>query len=312
MESATSGESPLIEVVTFGENLGTLTVEGDILNRRGTVRLRSNFGDLDVRGDVSALDIDLYAGRDFIFGYIPGVRNAGADPQATYGNEFAFREWLYRTRTEEGQSITNIGGAFTGFGIGTVKMRPSNSSIVAGRNVYITADMSNINGLIQAGRGSYNVTLNADLDAEIASIRNTKTTGLTTLYNPAEPFVPGVTYRSPHISGDTFVKFNHETQKVEISPMIVQGGNINIVGKVISTGTGILRALDGFGSVVVNSDILTDVVIKRVDLGTSDIVGAGLEGTVRITDTSKLRTGNISDPEPFLTTEFRLICNQLQ
>ena len=312
MESATSGESPLIEVVTFGENLGTLTVEGDILNRRGTVRLRSNFGDLDVRGDVSALDIDLYAGRDFIFGYIPGVRNAGADPQATYGNEFAFREWLYRTRTEEGQSITNIGGAISPFGIGTVKMRPSNSSIVAGRNVYITADMININGLIQAGRGSYNVTLNADLDAEIASIRNTKTTGLTTLYNPAEPFVPGVTYRSPHISGDTFVKFNHETQKVEISPMIVQGGNINIVGKVISTGTGILRALDGFGSVVVNSDILTDVVIKRVDLGTSDIVGAGLEGTVRITDTSKLRTGNISDPEPFLTTEFRRIGNQLQ
>ncbi|WP_224823227.1 leukotoxin LktA family filamentous adhesin [Cognatishimia sp. MH4019] len=312
MESAASSDSPLIEVVTFGENLGTLTVEGDLLNRRGTIRLRSNFGDLDVRGDVSGLDVDLYAGRDFIFGYIPGVRNSGGDPLATYGNQFAFREWLYRNTTELGGSIRNIGGGFGPFGVATVKQQPSTSSIVAGRNVYITADMININGLIQAGRGSYNVKLAAALDTEIAGIRNTKTTGLTTLYNPAEPFVPGVTYRSPHISGDTFVKFNHETQKVEISPMIVQGGNINIVGKVISTGSGILRALDGFGSVIVDSDILTDVVIKRVDLGTSDIVGAGLEGTVRITDTSKLRNGNINDPEPFLTTEYRRIGTQLQ
>lgn len=53
-------------------------------------------------------------------------------------------------------------------------MRPTGSRIRAGKNVYISADVLNINGLIQAGRGSYTVNIGAGVDAELDALRLTK------------------------------------------------------------------------------------------------------------------------------------------
>ncbi|SIN90038.1 leukotoxin LktA family filamentous adhesin [Vannielia litorea] len=320
MISGDQAGEPLIEVVTYGS--GSIIVGGNIYNPDGIARINSNFGDLDVRGDISARTVQLSAGRDFIQGFTLGFSEVDGDPREIYEGYFESVEDLTRyaifagydiTADEGGEFSVDIGGA--AFPLGTLpdfELAPRRGQIRAGRNVYITADKLNINGLIQAGTGSYTVDIGAGLDADIAAMG--PLTGTVLLYDPAEP-VNDLVVRNPNITSNVKVEYDpfgtdadgNVTGRIVISPMVVQGGIVELTGEIFSTGGGEIRSLDGFGNVTVTSASAIPIELGRVDLGELGDLGQGLEGVVRITDTSRTTTGG-----DFLITEFRRIGTQFR
>lgn len=327
MISGENSDEPRIEVVTslpqgsVGGGGGTIIVARDVSNFRGTVQMVSNYGDMDVRADISAATIKLdVPNGDFILGYTPGITSVGGEPGAQYASLFSqaenrFRVWL----TDYGWSVSGIGGQTAyvlGFlPVGTVpafEMRPTESRIRAGKNVYISADVLNINGLIQAGRGSYTVNIGAGVDAELDALRLTKGSGVALIYDPAEP-VTNAVIRSPNITSDVRVYYNATTDQIEVEPMIVQGGRVELVGQIISTGSGRVQSLDGFGQVNLTSASNRTIVLDRIDAGASEMLNGvpqGVEGVVRITDTSKY-IGSGASRRP-LITEYRRIGSTLK
>jgi filamentous hemagglutinin family protein len=307
ISGVSSGESK-IEVVTFGE--GSIIVGGAISNVAGLAFFNSNEGDLDVRDDITARTIDLRAGRDFLQGFTLGIRHVDGDPAEIYDSFF-----------DKVEDTVRIGLAETGRISGSLARRlpefelaPRRGRIQAGRNVYISADQLNVNGLIQAGRGSFDVQIDAGIDAFLDTLAGT--TKLEMLYDPSEPFIVTATgtniVRNPNITSDVFVRFDptaldddgNATGAIVVNPMIVQGGVVEIVGKVFSTGGGEIRSLDGFGSINVVNDSTRPVRLARMDTGAN--TPEGVEGRVRITDTSRTVGGD------FLITEYRRIGSELR
>ncbi len=308
ISGVSSGETK-IEVVTFGE--GSIIVGGAISNVAGLAFFNSNEGDLDIRDDITARTIDLRAGRDFLQGFTLGIRHVDGDPSKIYESFF-----------DKVEDTVRIGLADTGRISGSLarkipkfELAPRRGRIQAGRNVYISADQLNVNGLIQAGRGSFDVQIDAGIDAVLDALAGTTTQ--TVLYDPSEPFIVtggGATniVRDPNITSDVFIRFDptalddtgNATGAIVVNPMVVQGGVVEIVGKVFSTGGGEIRSLDGFGSINVVNDSTRPVRLARMDTGAN--TPEGVEGRVRITDTSRTVRGN------FLITEYRRIGSELQ
>ena len=313
------GDPPAIEIATFVPagvaSGGTVTVDGNISNVRGAVSIVSNYGDLDVRGDVSGLTIDLRVPRgDFILGFKPGVRNLPDVPEVQYRTYF---EDVQETVQFRVLSLADGGSVALAPGqrvipfpfsprVPSFTLRPAVGQVRAGKNVYITADFLNINGLIQAGTGAYTVDIREGIETQLAGLRASATEERVLLYDPATPVTPLVV-RSPHITSDVRVFYNTVNDQIEIEPMVVQGGNVEIVGNIISTGGGRIQSLDGFGAVEVTSEATTPILINRIDLGPFELIDGlpeGLKGTVRITDTGRQIGGTDEDPI-FRITEFR-------
>ncbi|QPZ92089.1 leukotoxin LktA family filamentous adhesin [Thioclava electrotropha] len=317
-----AGESK-IELVTYGN--GSITLNGAITNLDGSVLVNSNFGDLDVRADISAKTINLSAGGNFTQGYTPGLRNEGGEPRSIYAGYFnkvdnVVRDYLaggFDVSGYDGGSMTASYGSSISLPTPSVPdftIEPRQSSIKAGANVYITADQLNINGLIQAGVGSYDVTIDDGLLSDLSSF---STTQPTVLFNPSEPVNNNIV-RKPYVSAnDVWVKYDPtatnaegvQTGAITISPMIVKGGTVEITGQILSTGAGRIESLDGFGNINVTNKTSLPVVFDRVDTGEAGANGQGLEGLVRITDTDPLKKTAAGNN---LITEYRRIGQTLK
>jgi len=308
MISGVSSGEPKIEVVTFGE--GSIIVGGAISNVGGLAFFNSNEGDLDVRDDITARTIDLRAGRDFLQGFTLGIRHVDGNPEAIYDGFFDKVEDTVRTELADTGSIN----AAVAAGLPKFELAPRRGRIQAGRNVYISADQLNVNGLIQAGRGSFEVEIDAGIDTFLDTLAGT--TRLEMLYDPSEPFIVTASgsniVRNPNITSDVFVRFDpnaldddgNATGAIVVNPMIVQGGVVEIVGKVFSTGGGEIRSLDGFGTIDVVNNSSRPVRLGRMDTGAN--TPEGVEGRVRITDTSRTIGGD------FLITEYTRIGSELR
>jgi len=328
MISGVGGGDPLIEVATYGG--GSLIVGGDIFNADGIARFAANgpTADLDVRGDISAKTIDLTAGRDFVQGFTWGFTEIEGEPGEIYEGYFDGIQAKARAAILNGFTMSSYDSEDLTVDIGPVSFNygtipeftiaPRQGRIRGGRNVYITADKLNINGLIQAGTGSYYVNIQAGLDTYLAGLVADGSSGTVLLHDPSEPVNENVV-RNPYITSDVRVtfdplatdEFGNRTGQIILDPMIVQGGVVELTGEILSTGGGEIKSLDGFGNINVNSASTRPIVLGRVDLGALGELGEGVEGVVRITDTGRRVLARNSATNglsvEFLTTEFRRI-----
>ncbi len=310
-----------IELVTYGN--GSINLNGAITNLDGSVLVNSNFGDLDVRADISAKTINLSAGGNFTQGYTPGLRNEGGDPRSIYASYFDQVDNVTRAYLAAGFDVTGYDGdtmtasnswiTLSTPSVPEFELEPRQSSIKAGANVYITADQLNINGLIQAGVGSYDVIIG---DGLLTDLSNFSTTLSTVLFNPSEPVNDNIVRKSYVTANDVWVEYDPtatnadgvQTGAITISPMVVKGGTVEITGQILSTGAGQIESLDGFGSINVTNNTSIPVVFDRIDTGEAGANGQGLEGLVRITDTDPLKAVG-GNP---LITEYRRIGQTLE
>jgi len=174
----------------------------------------------------------------------------------------------------------------------TIVHQPSRSNIIAANNVFISAQYLNVNGTIQSGMPERSVTISLSETARIDAAKtayNYWRSGDRTLRALAQSIVKsnGLTtgdfkkFELPADSGDNIkVFFNAELNRLELEPVTGRGGYMELFGKVVSTGSGKLNVLDGYGNITITNETGYDLVTNLLDSG------RGVEGKIKITDTS--------------------------
>ncbi|MCP4966198.1 MAG: hypothetical protein GY926_13315, partial [bacterium] len=264
---ATNSNPPLIEVLSTNvgaDPLAGIFLDENISNRRGLVSVYSE-GDLSVSKQIDAKAVELKAGRDVMLGFIYGFRHLGGDPTTHY--PFT----VHATQSESTLKYDH--------GVGYApESSPTENGILAGNNVFISAERLNINNTIQSGRPYRALTIT---DAMMANRNNAPIDAANNDWRTLN-FVPGTENSLP----EDFVRawWNQQDQRIVLEPMRVEGGKIVLFGDIFSTGNGLLKALDGFGRISVDNQTSYAMELRRTDTGQG---AEGIEGRIQITDTAK-------------------------
>ena len=169
------------------------------------------------------------------------------------------------------------------------------NAMVAGGNIYIDAVNINIGGLIQSGYGNYSTTLNTTDKAKVDALDKEWQS------NPKELLDSEVMGNDKYLINGGGETYNSDTQvydyevKVYYNPSTGQlltesvrpdGGNIQISGKVSSTGNGRIIAMDG------TSDVSIDTTAVNKDVKVNSITVNDITGLISIADKN---TGNTTE-----------------
>ena len=290
--------------------VGNIDILGQLANYAGDVIVNAELGSINQGAPITAENVTMKAPNGSInVDPIPGFDNKGGAPTVTYqglisGSE-NYSDYLYDTFVVGfGRNVSRFDRSAT-IPVANFYTLPPDGFISAGRDLTLLAEYTNINTLIRSGTGAYVVNIGAGIDTVVANLRTQGGTGRVRLDSLQSEFRAGVV-RSEYISANTNARvfYNYETDQIEIEDMRVRGGGIYITSNVISTGSGVLEAVDGYGALTLKSDALTDVVLHSIDLGGS-VNGTALAGLVRITDLSKLSNLVVDGRRQFLTTDYR-------
>lgn len=263
--------APLIELrntASGGTPRPEVQVDGSLLNARGTVRVAST-GTVTVAGDVSASTVDIATQGDFIKTFSLGFSHTAGDPALVVDPLAASRETAAKVGTPTATDpvmamlfpvVTN------GTTVNTVA-KPA-GSVVAGNNVFISAEKLNLNGLVQSGI--------ADVDVRISD----RTVSDAKAANGAWVAVDNVVSPGLDAALRPRVRWNAAAGELELGDIRVEGGKMQLFGNIFSTGGGQLKVLDGHGRIQLRNDTSTAVRLNQLD------TGSGAAGQLRITDTS--------------------------
>jgi len=318
LETAETSPAPLIEVVNtydpdnFPPDEQALVpsemwIGGDISNLGGKVTLDS-IGSIVTSANIEASTIEIRTEGDFIKGFTFGFTHTGATIAPDGSDpDFSGEGWLNEVALDsEGMPIKFFVPGTGWVGAGAIPTRGTIDrtiatlgeiessydldeleSIIAGNNVFISAEKLNINGLIQSGIPLRTITITQDMidNADLAQRRQQ--------YQLAElfglnPNPLSTVFEAQTGSEQITVRYNAETDRLELNPKAIRGGYMELFGDIFSTGNGELKVLDGYGRINIVNQTSEAIDIRRAD------AGSGAEGLLRITDTSKrLYQGNV-------------------
>lgn len=264
-----------------------IEVVGDVSNLLGSVVMESERGSVLVQPadpanpltapNIRANTINIKAGRDFVFSSPSAFYHTAGNPRDLWGG----------TRTPSGNSggLANNyedGGAFSG---SSSEVRTGNAqSTIAGNNIFISARYLNINGLLQSGLPDRTVTI-ADTarvnlgigpyksDTTLAEAKTNYDALVAAGMKPTDP-----RFRIRNTTGNIVAFFNAELNRIELEPVKVEGGKLELLGEILNTGGGRIAAMDGYGRFSIDNRTGYDIVLNGLDTGND------IEGRVRITD----------------------------
>ena len=162
--------------------------------------------------------------------------------------------------------------------------------ILAGGNVYISGLNVNIAGLVQSGYGDYGTTLSADAQKKVEAIDSKWQANRTPL---SDADVLGNSEYLVNEGGEVWnettkvwdyevkVYYNPSTGQLLTESVRPDGGQIQINGKISSTGNGRIVAADG------TADIHIDTTAVNKDVKVNSITGSDISGLITITDKNK-------------------------
>ena len=295
--SADVAAETLISVSNFYSNptglSGDLYVTGSIENLRGTVSLFTADGDIMVLGgEIDAANVDIHSGGDFVLTSGDGLVTLGASAFSTYAPLFA-------------NTLSGLDGCLDYIcylediaGSDYEDVLSGGGEIVAQGGVYVYANGEvNITGLIQSGVTDFEVMIEDHITDVIDDWDSAQTVAV--LYSPdgsgtspaEEPYYDAA-------SGNVVLRYDQEAEVILVDPIVAKGGEIEIVGHIISTGGGELVAANGYAQIEITND--SDVPIMLSDLSTG--YDGGANGFIRIVD---LARENLTG-DGFVTTEYDL------
>lgn len=276
-----------------------IIINGNIYADKGTVTVESKQNDILIEGKTAndeagivASSVSLVAGNGSISqGCTDGIINVGGDPQEQYTYD----------KSELTANTTNNMGA---------SIKTASKSNIAGKNIYINATDVNINGAIQSGFEKYfaeikpETKLNSDysvdssnratftVDQRMREIADTyPQSGIdnsAVVGNPSFLLIKGGTEYNETTKCYDYrvdVYYNPATGEIVIPDVESGGGTVSVVGRISSTGSGSIRALDGTSDISVKSTV-TDKTLRVGKLVTNDVTGR-----ITLTDTARgLRT----------------------
>jgi len=265
-----------------------IEIVGDITNLRGTVEIINKAGSVNVSGNILANTIDIQAGKDLVLSYVDGFRHLGGDPKS---------HWSSIASASESSKVNRIVNG----------IRSGGSTLIAGNNIFASARILNINGLLQSGLpdGFINLAtapkIYKDFGNSSAGFDSLAWARNDYLTKVAGGQTPNEHYRIKASTGDTVdATYNAALDRIELQDVKVQGGFMQLFGQIVSTGAGELRVIDGYGRISVVNNSNKALVLNQLD------VGVEREGQIKITDTNFRGFNN----QP-LTTWYRRLGNQI-
>ena len=259
-----------------------LILDGGIENRGGSVKVNNLHGSIFNNASINASQISLTSGGAFFVNdKSPGIYNIGPHPESPGG--------FFNTASSRldgiGDSADKDVGGCSGNQVyldsnnsesctqATATQAWDNSSSIAGDVVYIMANTVNINGLIQSGIADKSLTIGATYDVF------TNNDGASTYALVSDNItMTGSGSAREGIDG-VYARYNAADDVIEVSGFEAKGGEVTIVGKVISTGKGQINVLDGYGTFNINNQ--SNKTIRMAGITNQEV-----EGKVTIVDNS--------------------------
>ena len=304
-----------------------IRVNGTLYNKLGTVNLSNTAGSISVYAEDPAYtprldgkEITVTAGKNFVLSSPSLSQSVGGSPESLYAVAYSDDQ----QRILDNLGITACGTARPGVANATdynenCKVDGAGGVYASGA-IFIGARYLNINGTVQSGQPDYNVVLNSETVSTTINAWQTQwnanrgrylAQGKSSLIQVTGPlptdseaeinkqFANGAitaAQRTTKLNAmaarrlQPIVYFDAETKRLKVAATNVTGGLVELIGTIINTGGGVVRALDGYAHI--NIDNQTSYGMDLLGLNTG-----GEAGMVRITDMGKpvYTNGAISD-----------------
>ncbi|WP_231923700.1 hypothetical protein [Gallibacterium salpingitidis] len=220
---------------------GTLTSGEGRNNVNGRITINNNAGDLELaqNSQVLANTVELKATGSIVQNHVKGLLSlGGGTPErayADYAQQQKEKTEVYKETAEKTSSFTETpiltDGVETGYG-----------PRIAGNNVYLFADVVNLNGIVQSGYDTYTVTLNSLSGSK-------RQDGKVVISEGGE-----------RLRGDGIYNYNigavydPAMDKIKLDDVDAVGGYIEITGSIIATENATLVVSDGGANInIVNN-----------------------------------------------------------
>ena len=247
----------------------TVTVSGVVANDAGNLAIDVS-GDLFVAAGsrlAAAGAMKLSATRSVMQSYTSGIRNIGGDIEDLWADAVADYK---KNKTSKAGLEVRV---------------PTGGGIIAGSDIFVSADNININGTVQSGYASWTVDLTQTaLEQKVSQIKDDWIKdGSKRDINPISNdylISSGGHYKK---SDGTYamavaVWYDPVNDRVIVDDINPQGGHIYLTGRIASTGGGKLYAASGV------ADVKIDSGTHSVRLG--EITTKNGSGLIEITDTT--------------------------
>ncbi|WP_394787155.1 leukotoxin LktA family filamentous adhesin [Rhodoferax sp.] len=293
-----------------------IQLQGDITNLRGSVAVHSKAGSIYSSGNVNAGTVDVKADNgDFVQSYVDGFYNVGGDPGSikdglttlgggiiANGSVFLSARYLnINSLVQSGIANWNITlptapiltGPAAFFGVADSAIQIAQTAY---DNALPAAQANWVNPTLSTSSGrtvTYNVhSKRIEVDMSWAqgdmatSDWSTRTGANSGLYQLVADY------------GNIGASYDPANNRFVLDGTQVRGGSIQVYGQILntsSTGTGTLRALDGYGQITVNNPTGLAVVINNLDAGADPTgTGRGIAGVIDITDIQGINGTNVA------------------
>ena len=293
-----------------------MRVNGWLYNKLGTVNLTNTAGSISVYGEtpgyVPRLDgkeITVTAGKNFVLSSPSISQSVGGSPESLYAVHYS---------DDQQKILKNLGVDACGSarpGSTSVSYTPDclvngAGGVYASGAIFMGARYLNVNGTIQSGQSDYNAVLtDASIGAKITAWQNNwnknsgtySANGTSSKIQVSGPLPTdseaeinkqfanqtiNATQRANALAAmaerrnQPVIFYDADTKKLQVAATNVQGGLVELVGSVINTGGGVIRALDGYARMNIDNQTSYGIDLLGLDTG-------GDAGIIRITDLNK-------------------------
>ncbi|MEM6398913.1 MAG: hypothetical protein AAF757_01595 [Cyanobacteria bacterium P01_D01_bin.116] len=299
LTSNTDADDKLISITqdAFAESaydLGTLTlpsisqdlyIDADVTNESGDVFIENKEGSIDVIGEITGENVTIKAAKDFSLNsddwvhtnrdprqYIEytDYRAAAKDPTSVEGQQYAANKVSSVDNTYAFGSAADVSDSS-----GTLEeaINTNESAILAQGDISVTARYLNINGRIQSGVDTIQVTIDDSFTA----------TNTQSLVDDDGNILSGISF-----SGDVPIDGYFDPEEddgngaIVIDDITPSGGDITLAGKIFSTGNGEINAASGYASVDIDNNSIYKLILSEIDTTKKR------EGKITIIDTETL------------------------
>jgi hypothetical protein len=293
-----------------------MRVNGTLYNKLGTINLSNTAGSISVVSETAGYtprldgkEITVTAGKNIMLSSPSISQSVGGSPESLYAVHYS---------DDQQRIMGNLGIGICG-SARPVNLDVSYNAnclvngaggIYASGGIFMGARYLNVNGTIQSGQADFNATLTtASVGTQITAWQTQwrknrgsyLSRGVSSMVQVSGPLSTdseaeiNKQYANQTITASQrtvainamaarrtqpVIYFDAETNRLKVAPTNVTGGLVELVGSVINTGGGVIRALDGYARMNIDNQTSYGIDLLGLDTG-------GDKGVVRITDLSK-------------------------
>ena len=248
-----SAPPPDIEIVgaAITNNQGTVRV----YNKEGSIYIKDvkdpDTGDIIAKATIQAKTIDIQAGRDVIIA--ADTYHVASDPMS---------QWYTESEANDNADHFADDGTIQNDSTVNTTYKDAEGATIAGNNIFITARVLNVNGLVKSGNADRTLTITEDaltvngntVAQEIAAFETDGDSGWIRLQDSDIEFW--------YENGATAAE-----DKLIIDDVYVQGGLIKLTGHIMATDYGEIDVMDGYGNITIDNQTSWNIEVQSLNTG---------------------------------------------